>query len=988
MKEQEPNGKDELTRQDNQPRLNGEGMSMTEGNAENQKNQGQPGIEDNSGTSPAPAEQNKALGPERIIQEEKLFQEGPTPDQIKEVWERRLRGDETAEADMDMMMLIQQTAARRRLDRLIGEGKAESLSDILKDAGIGGASEAAFIQDHISAGYYDSREKEKVIPTELPVYQLTKILKTIEAATDLKGLVNNIKERPDDKLSMFEQLDRLIELAIAFYVDKEIVDLSKKEVLKDKLNRSKILLEKLKNADDPTSITSLDEFKEAMEKLIKEDEEEDKSKREIGLMEIFRNKEESRETELPLCLEDLVETIMNSGEDEFKRGGSLALLKENKDGKEEVDLDNLLTWFRSKILYWHSFNSTSEVNLFSEISVYKLYRAINFGEMLYDPRYFMTRTKSIDKDGNEKTIYKKNKKFEDFRDHLLYEVWLFMISHNADIKYRNVMGNDSKVPETIIELYYNNYFTSSKSRLLKILKLPSVNSDELFSCIKEEDEKDAKQGGVGKAIRRILLAYYHIGEIGIEREDGGENMFEKSLGKEGVEEFYKQIYKKIFKNKNCPTEIGKLKSDINEGLKDLGYDGLKDLNIFNAIEKDTTIVEWVREAVAKAVAEKIGLTDKIDVKHDNYLSSNVGYAENWAYSMAYWTGLAARNDVRGIGFDGWSKLQNFLGYRISQLGAERGGKGNYGDVRNFYGVNRICFNLWEGIKASERHEKKDDDHKHTMLFFLQGGEGETVKLDSLRDFEFESNVQRQFAVNHIGYGYQVYTYLMKTHGLDLIELLSHDSYGKVIIKEKEAREKLWDGIFKQIRYTYDIQEPKWKQSERGISWDIDDKGKPRATFETKKLEELFFDDDVIKTAEFMMNRYEKADKSGKLAKKRYKARGVFSYLLEKELRAHRKYFSPDPIRRYSIDEVTAIQTYFMNRPTRIEKIKDKRSKTVDNEKVTDTFYDKEEMREIAKKSKTELSKMLASRVASGTGLSLISSFFEAMKAFFKEIFKF
>ncbi len=992
MKEQEPNGKDELTRQDNQPRLNGEGVIFMAENDSDEKSEVPRGNSEQRGN------ESVSLGsqPQKTENEEttdsrktKSFSPGPrlTDDEkIKDIISRMVKGDDpTAEVEYKAMLLSEQVKMRQMMSSSFGPEKTAQALGFLEGVSAD-MGELAVMGKEIYGSM--ERRREEASFGELPKNQLEKIIKTIRSLDSLEGIVTAYKEEKERRKSDPRQLHSETEIGILKeliffankdYVGKGLVDLSKKNNLKKRLENADIILEKIINAKDPSSVIEVESFKKLIEELIKGNEEAP------GLKDIFRGTEEENENQLPRCLEDLMETIMGTEIDEFKTGREFGLLTLNEEtGKEEVDVANFTAWIRSKILYWHDFNSTSEINLFSEIAVYKLYRSINFGEMLYDPRYFMTREKTIDKDGRVQTVYKRDKKFEELRSHLLYEVWLFMISHNADIKYRNIMGNDSKIPETVIELYYNNYFTNSDSRLLNILKLPDINSDDFMKCIKTEDEE---QGRVGKAIRRALLAYYNIGEIGFDLEEGVTNMFEEALGGqngEGTKEFYRQIYKKVFEKEDYPQDLAGLKKAVNEGLISLGHgkkgkknSGLKELNIFNSIEKDTKITKWVREAMARAVAKAEKLTDiKDDFGDDSYLSSNIGYAESWAFSMTYWTGLAARNDTSAVGFDGWSKLQNTLGYRISQEGSERGGKGNYGDVFNFFGLDRISLNFWEGIKA-----KGKDGKEHSLLYFLQGGAGETIKLESIENFTFKSNVQRQFAINHLGYGYKVYEFLMKKHGLGLPEILSHDSFGKVVVDEEKAREKLWDGIYKQIRYAYDIQEFKWREKERGILWYVDkESGKPVPRFITTELEQLVFQPEVLETAESMMERY--VEKDPQLKDKNYKARGVFAFLLEKELREHRKFFSADPIRRYTPEEVITISNYFRNRAVRIEK--NSKGEAV----VADTFFSKKEWARLAKKSKTEFSRMFIGKIGTDSIYGGFSGLIEALKSFFKEFLRF
>ncbi len=757
-----------------------------------------------------------------------------------------------------------------------------------------------------------------------------------------------------DKNLLFYLLDakRLIEKG-----DFAIEDERAKENFLNELN------ELIAMSKGDKSIVDVDDYKRRVSEII-HGKTDAAGKESLGLIDLCK-KREPREMhgEMPKCLEDLAELIMSSEEDKWRKDGERALI--NEEGS--VNTENLLAWFRDRIMWFHDFNPDSEINLFNQISVPTLYRTYSFSEMLDNKRYFLKRTKRL---GEGEYEHHRSEEYEKLKDHLLYEVWLFNTSHNYDVKYRTVMGIESKVPEVLTEMYYTNVFTKDRNRLLKILKLPKIDQIEVGKIVKSKNGEQEGQGTVGRVVRRALLAYYYLPELVAEDDQlvNGGNMFEKSLGENGSLEFYASLVKQLGGEVLDTGSMGfrDARNILRERIADLldkkyGHK-FTQLNIFDDVNKDRTVLRLIRTALRDAIAKVEGLADKKGNPDENVI-----YGENWANTMIYWTGISAKNDTNAIGFDAWTKIMSAKDYRVRQAGA----RGIFGEMYNIYGLTRIGLNFWEGIKV---RREGDRGFNCNVLEVLQGGQGNDINLDrGISDFDFQDNAQRQFAANHIRNAFSFFEFVMKKHGMNFDQFLSVDVFGRIIFdpgKADEVFDKLWS---KGLRYTFDLPDFFWDHEVRGWWRDKDKDGEECVYFGSKKLRDLMFNEELNNMGMYDRERFK--DQKSKLA-----ARNVFAYLIAKELYAHRAFDSR--YKRYSAEQIMVIESYLRGYPLEIEE-------TEGHEvKIKDYFFSKEEWEHVTKISHTQYSKMFMENLALTGTQGAIGGAFSGIKHFIKELVKF
>lgn len=720
-------------------------------------------------------------------------------------------------------------------------------------------------------------------------------------------------------------------------------------------------------------------------------------------------------------MEDLARLIMSSVDEEWRTGGRHELL--NKEG--EFKAENFLAWIRSRILWYHNQTPDGEINLFSDIGVTTQYRAVNFGEMMAYAKYFMTE---VERPNPKEAMlpskdYTLTKEMGNLKDLALYEVWLFQMSHNFNVKYHMVEGQEEQVPKALAEIYYNNVFTKNKNRLLKILMLSGNNAEELDWILgKDKIENQEIQGSVGKDIRKSLLAYYYLSEIcNLEKNKKGEvttfkprkgevNMFEQALGKEGVLNFYKYIIGNIGGEEKLREYAEKSEVDVKkeadrllrktlevteEKDEDKMGAGIEALNIFNSPKKFDVIKELVSGAMTAALADERVVYEPLrEIDEElykrlcsrfsdnelagedvNHAKKEAEYAVEWVNTMVRWTGIQARNDTKAIGYDAWSKMQNLKAYRLGQEG-----KSDVGDILTFFGLQRLSMNFFEATRVGTGGSLRLDK---TLLEVLQGGPGDKIDLDHFERFEFQGNAQRKFIEDHYLNASQVYAWLKKGEGIDFNKMLAMDEIGRADLVKEEVS-KVFNGIWKNLRYTFDLPEFAYNSEARG--WE---KGKDgEIYFESKKLEELMFNDEIRKLRMYNENLKEDDsrgfktsafyDKEGQLSK--HVARRVFAWLIAKDLEGHVKAIQGK--KKYSSSSLERITDFFTSYHLGVEEIGDSHRVGIKN-----FFFTKQEFKDILGLAKAEHWRVFGGEVTVESAGSLLEAILAGFKEFSKALLK-
>lgn len=250
-----------------------------------------------------------------------------------------------------------------------------------------------------------------------------------------------------------------------------------------------------------------------------------------------------------------------------------------------------------------------------------------------------------------------SKEFEEAKTEIMYEIWLLTRSHNMDVAYRQkAMPNENPLKETMAELYADNIWTRTRSRILKMFNMPTtthrgdrvmklddkgkpvLNEDktpvwEMDTRTETVDKMEGKltnpdgtprQGSSGKAFQRSLAAYYHISEANAAFNgyvlEGGRNPFFEVMKKgevNGAEVFYKSLIRRTLEDSKFDTN-GSYKYDKkNPGKSNVAGEFLGRLN-------DTYIPRDDGTSRQRHEWEKADLFDFLTLSQTDFLKSMKG----------------------------------------------------------------------------------------------------------------------------------------------------------------------------------------------------------------------------------------------------------------------------------------------------------------------------------------------------------------------------
>lgn len=1009
MKEQEPmSNKNELTNQPNSSNLEGEGNvfmpdgtnggpeQQKEGSAEEPRREEEHSQDNSSQTPPPNANQPASLSEE---EKEKLKQKTKR-EVLQELHDER----------------VHEFAERVRKGEIDVDKATEMFIDQF-------GTDEQILQEELSA------KREETPPED----SLKESFDKIQAATDFREAIEEFSNIRAHVSFIYTDLEKTND----FIDDTHLSDAQKRN-FKEWFEKATVFFGKEKDLRDNKD---LDGLKSAASELYAGGNLYLFSK-EIQRQNQERRGAEKKDDTQPQSLEALIGLIIASEDPKWSTGHEFELI--NKD--KEVQMHNFMEWVRSKIIYHHEFNADAKIDLFSQIYIATPYRQIGLGEIISESgRYF--RKQVIDKD--TKIVRNEHSdEYQNFKDELLYEVWLFSKNHNYEVDYRTNMGREEKAIETLMAIHFENIFSLNKDRLYRVLTLPSATKDEMKGAL----DKEREGGSVGKGFRQAELAYNYLYEIGEDHDVEGltkfgpdgkpiiKNMFENVLGEEGSLAFYKGISEKIIRDKYSKdlkatieaydkANKNKHYSQRDDFFKYLlennadfikivneGYDskirflmdaaqlsnlklmrffadglmkktyvadpekGIKDLNIFVQFSNQRYKQDLLKTGIAHAIGKNYDLSVQ-DAK----------YADHWAFSMSYWTGLSARNDVKATGYDGLSKLMNFNAYQIKQEEGRSGG----GDLEFMNGIQKMVFTMWEGLRVKD----ETTGNEKTLLEVLQGGRGDDVKLDEdIKPFNFSpGSMQNMLAAQQYSNAYTLYKFYMEERGFDFDKYLTRDNHGRLIVDPK-LPESVRKNYLKALRYAFDMGEYYYDRKVRG--WRQDENRD--LVVETKRLEQFMFSQKILDMKDVMYSRTgvkairnayrpktnekgEFIDTNGNVEKNEENAeqvlkgmsRNIAAWTFAMELWKHRRWGAVYKI--YTPSEINMIEQYLRSIPLEVEK-------TDMGAKLKVPYFTEEEFRKIRDVGKVSSGKLDVESGGYAAYDSTMGAFWEMFKKFLEKSF--
>ena len=691
----------------------------------------------------------------------------------------------------------------------------------------------------------------------------------------------------------------------------------------------------------------------------------------------------------PQSIQEVALWIIKNEGDEWGPDGPNALLDSLDIEKAKFNKANFLKWVRERMLFYDSFSPDDpNLNLLGAVGFETEFRTIGLGAMINNKKQYF-------KDSHEKDENGHFKVYDEFAEDIVNEIFLFSTSRGFDAEYRFTMWSDEELPKLLAKQHQRSIFTSSE-QMKKIFKFSAD-----YGVKDEYGKEDTK---VGDSIRKAYEVYYYMSDFDKLKEVlgpdspfftrvGFEDALRLSQNKESnweIPENYKKLFDKLFdqSGKAAPAEF------------------IKYVNLFNETGKLQSTVSLVREAVRLAVSDIYGLESGIDIEpvNDNEKKrratrrKNLEYSERWAYSMARWTGAAARNDTDAIGYDAQTKAMRFQQYRVRQSDAGRGGA--FGNEYDLPVLKNLTLDFFNGIFVETEQGGKDltpfevfqqlDQYDNRMMAIRRGRDDASLsdqerqqiatlieEKDSMYDkLKFKQFTELDYASNHLGRAWGIFHRVMGAEELQIDQIVKHEPFRGLVFDKGKFEEQVKEGFIKPIRYAFNTYSNIDFSKKMRVQTNAGKGGIPQ--YKEVTIAEAMFGPAVLQ--EYYTgrgkNRRINEEKLVKDRKDIYKK--VVRAMIASHLRAHRQYASGyNHIGKEGIDKF-----YEALESIRQIEIEEEEGGDV-TVKRTKHFFSEDDMKWMKKYSKTESWRMHIT----DNGAGLLGALFKGLGEGFGDMFK-
>lgn len=488
----------------------------------------------------------------------------------------------------------------------------------------------------------------------------------------------------------------------------------------------------------------------------------DGDKLERVVSERFRGREREQII-IPRSLEDLARLVMGAAAPEWREGEKALIYKftdENGVEHERVNTLNFLEWARNNYIKVHLNNPTAPVNFFSDIATNvrsEGYGAvISFYEMTFTEGYFLREER--DEQGRV-TDFVEDEEYKALQSQMLMEVFLLQLNRNPAITHLvQTRAEREKMINNLIEAFAGNPLTRSDF-FERIFTMPSMQVSSQYDLDPRNKgrELQAKLEGnfaMGDATREALAAYMNIFDYKqlvqifgadsplfkyeYQEHDGwsakakDEHSKNSSINDskrmvwfhdDGSVRLYAVDRNGKYRPRKGPdgkelkdSDGNMLYEEDSNGSPHPGF--MKHINIFLSPSPDQRQQGEIREKI------------RLSIMQSNEISyREAQIAELMAYSIAQINGVAARQDLDSVGFDWWTRVQNFLDKRKREKSPNRNAP--YGSEFNMEGFRRIGLNMMEAVR---------DAKGRSLRHIIQGGKDEKdervdIKGNKLKKYE-------------------------------------------------------------------------------------------------------------------------------------------------------------------------------------------------------------------------------------------------------------
>ncbi|MGI8420547.1 MAG: hypothetical protein ACR2LN_07965 [Candidatus Levyibacteriota bacterium] len=584
------------------------------------------------------------------------------------------------------------------------------------------------------------------------------------------------------------------------------------------------------------------------------------------------------------------------------------------EGRYVVNESNFMRWIRYQINVWYDIDTDEVTDYFNKMVITKnQYTSVSLGTMLYNhERYF--------KDEN-------GQKYDQLYQQALVEPLMMMYMRGYDIEYKNVMGDEAKLAETITKSFYLNKMTRKAFQKSFLYYQTTLGVDF------DGTNSDSK---MGEAWNKIYLAYYNLGDFQeLQKVLGKDSDF---FTKKGMIDAITTVYEKKYKATGLPLMgkvLGEKEKDFEAAFDANGKISteknreafIRFINFFVKPSNDEDLIDVVRGALRNSVSSllvsKEGNEERFDkVTVDGRVEDEhtVGVAELIAYSWLRISGAAAKNDINAAGFDAQSKWLRTEAYRRKMATNERGG--GFGNPYTVAMFKQVLVDVFRGTNVVNawKHDKNGEEVRRlTPLEVMTNMQAITGKYEKEREkiqdklgistseeakkeakrqlsdldnlekvdyklmagkLEFDDNALKQYALDHVNRAKTIYDQIMTAHEIDFDKFTVYDSAVRgVSFKRAEFQAAVQKEFLTHLRYllaSYD--KLNFNMDVRSqVFTGRDEKGKDTWKYETMPLGQAIFGHLILDVPLF---RKKAKDITEEDKEKGYKRKGL--YLVDRD----------------------------------------------------------------------------------------------------------
>lgn len=774
------------------------------------------------------------------------------------------------------------------------------------------------------------------------------------------------------------------------------------------------------------------------------DEAVDENNQYDGLLgRVRRRRAEKRQDfyRVPSSIQELAALIMDR-EAEFslykEAGGEHPLIDETGFRK-----DNFMLWIRKSAMYWHGFSPDDKIDLFNQVSIYTGQRQYSFGEMYKNDNYFTdNETGTVLKDFREKCmhelwlftmshnmdaqyrvamgsdeqlpktiqqLYFNNTFTKNSSGKSTFEWILNMPSYHFEGEgEQKQLKESTQTGQALRRALLTYYYLTDFDMLQKIYKDNPVSLFKKRHLVYNDHKLLAKESDKNYEIktkkdpetdeeRQILYEIVEdadgkheveVGKIPPGAKEERTTIIDPATGQK------KEVIAFTVEGKggashsgaddNLWDPDGKWFDEQGNFIDDPKGKNRKEFilytNIWNDVQRDLSSVGIIRERVKQSIMAETGISHQ-----------DADYVENWAHTMARWSGMAAKNDDGAVGFDAWTKVQNFADYRMRQIESRRGGMaGNYYNIDI---IKRIGVDFFDGAITTDGRSIKE---------LIQGSKEAgvvNIKPDDIKGIAFRDNTMNKFADDHLIRCFGILNKLSEGGEFNFEQAVTWDPRNLQYSIDQKKVNEIVDGLQKELRNAYSTFKQmdfskKVRYYEKAYKPDPVKRGHEvdKVEFKETSIAEMLFGDVVtdaivekfetedlprdreirrkrVREGEMTIAEYREweakiekmKDKNGKWDKgklydydRNYNWREVMKGIVETEMIAH--YNSRSPYKQFTMGEVEKYWSALQNIPGGIE-IDHKDPTKI---RITKGLFTGGEINKMRKKSKTGFWRILLS----------------------------